>query len=173
MFQDGSKLPPTYSVDIAKDRPQQTWLLAIRACLKPVRPGARTPATAETKAEAEIKTSGRATGPKPNSSYRSRWPEIHRAWLEARLDPARATSRKAPFTATQFHVLLTLSSKFFSNFHHCTCLLSVSGQYLALRGVYLALRAALSSNSTRGEDQQGRAPPYGPITLWGQWPLSS
>ena len=73
-----------------------------------------------------------------------------------RLDPLVATSRKAPFTATQFHVLLTLSSKFFSNFHHCTCLLSVSGPYLALRGVYLALRAALSSNPTRRRGQQSR-----------------
>ena len=40
-------------------------------------------------------------------------------------------SRTPPFTTTQFHVLLTLSSKFFSIFHHCTCLLSVSGSYLA------------------------------------------
>ena len=171
MFQDGSKLPPTYSVD-AKDRPQQTWLLAIRACLKPVGPGAGTPATASAKPKR-----GKSSRP----GLRSRRPTVPTAATgqrytkaaKPRLDLARATSRKAPFTATQFHVLLTLSSKFFSNFHHCTCLLSVSGQYLALRGVYLALRAALSSNSTRGEDQQSRTPPYGPITLWGQWPLSS
>ena len=35
------------------------------------------------------------------------------------------------------------SSKFFSHFPHGTCLLSVSGSYLALRGVYLALWASL------------------------------
>ena len=68
----------------------------------------------------------------------------------------RNTSRKASFTATQFHVLLTLSSKFFSNFHHCTCFLSVLGSYLALRGVYLALWAALSSYPTLGRGQQSR-----------------
>ena len=91
-----------------------------------------------------------------------------------RIGSDRTTSRKASFTATQFHVLLTLSSKFFSNFHHCTCLLSVLGSYLALRGVYLALWAALSSNPTLGRDQQSQiSPPYGPITLCGLWPLSS
>ena len=68
----------------------------------------------------------------------------------------RNTSREASFTTTQFHVLLTLSSKFFANFHHCTCLLSVLGSYLALRGVYLALRAALSSNPTRGRGQHSK-----------------
>ena len=38
-----------------------------------------------------------------------------------------------------FTYSLTLSSKFFSTFPHGTCLLSVSGSYLVLRGVYLAL----------------------------------
>ena len=66
------------------------------------------------------------------------------------------TSRTPPFTTTQFHVLLTLSSKFFSIFHHCTCLLSVSGLYLALRGVYLALWTALPSNPTLERGQHGQ-----------------
>ena len=86
-----------------------------------------------------------------------------RSLLIRRQEPTRPkagftgkTSRKAAFTAIQFHVLLTLSSKFFSNFHHCTCFLSVLGSYLALRGVYLALWAALSSNPTLGRDQQSR-----------------
>ena len=43
---------------------------------------------------------------------------------------------------------LTLSSKFFSPFPHGTCLLSVSGLYLALCGVYHTLRAAVPSNPT-------------------------
>jgi len=47
----------------------------------------------------------------------------------------------------------TLSSKFFSTFPHGTCSLSVSGSYLALRGVYHALWAALPSNSTLGESR--------------------
>ena len=112
--------------------------------------------TAEAKSEDKAKTLARATGPNPNSSYRSHRSEVHRGREAKAGSDNGATSRKAPFTATQFHVLLTLSSKFFSNFHHCTCLLSVSGQYLALRGVYLALRAALSSNPTRRKGQQSR-----------------
>jgi len=67
-----------------------------------------------------------------------------------RPEPPPDTSSAPLFTTAQFHVLLTLSSKFFSIFHHCTCLLSVSGLYLALRGVYLALWTALPSNPTRG-----------------------
>ena len=73
-----------------------------------------------------------------------------------RLGPQCCTSREAAFTTIQFHVLLTLSSKFFSNFHHCTCLLSVLGLYLALRGVYLALWAALTSYLTRRRGQQSQ-----------------
>lgn len=42
-----------------------------------------------------------------------------------------------------------LFSKFFSSFHHCTCSLSVSRQYLALDGIYHPLRAAFPNNSTR------------------------
>ena len=56
-----------------------------------------------------------------------------------RPEPPPDTSSAPLFTTAQFHVLLTLSSKFFSIFHHCTCLLSVSGLYLALPGVYQAL----------------------------------
>lgn len=76
-----------------------------------------------------------------------------------KLESPTDTSRTPPFTTTQFHVLLTLSSKFFSIFHHCTCLLSVSGLYLALRGVYLALWTALPSNPTleRGQHSQTTA----------------
>lgn len=73
-----------------------------------------------------------------------------------KLEPFADTSRTPPFTTTQFHVLLTLSSKFFSIFHHCTCLLSVSGSYLALRGVYLALWTALPSNPTLERGQHSR-----------------
>ena len=72
-------------------------------------------------------------------------------------EPPPDTSKAPPFTTVQFHVLLTLSSKFFSIFHHCTCLLSVSGSYLALRGVYLALWAALPSNPTLERSQHDRS----------------
>ena len=79
-----------------------------------------------------------------------------RRLLATKLESPADTSRAPPFTTTQFHVLLTLSSKFFSIFHHCTCLLSVSGLYLALRGVYLALWTALPSNPTLERGQHGR-----------------
>jgi len=45
----------------------------------------------------------------------------------------------------------TPTSRFFSTFPRGTCSLSVSWRYLALEGVYLPLRAALSSNPTLGK----------------------
>ena len=53
-----------------------------------------------------------------------------------------------PFPFGNFTYCLTLFSKFFSSFHHCTCSLSVSRQYLALDGIYHPLRAAFPNNST-------------------------
>ena len=50
----------------------------------------------------------------------------------------------------------TLSSKCFSTFPHGTCSLSVSGSYLALRGVYHALWAVLPNNSTLGKSQRSK-----------------
>lgn len=44
---------------------------------------------------------------------------------------------------------MTLSSEYFSTFHHCTCRLSDSWLYLALDGAYHLLRAALANNPTR------------------------
>ena len=54
-----------------------------------------------------------------------------------------------PFPFNNFTYFFTLFSKFFSSFHHCTCSLSVSRQYLALDGIYHPLRAAFPNNSTR------------------------
>jgi len=48
----------------------------------------------------------------------------------------------------QFQALFTLFSKFFSSFAHATCLLSVSGQYLALGEIYLPFWATIPSNPT-------------------------
>jgi hypothetical protein len=50
----------------------------------------------------------------------------------------------------QFHVLLTLFSKFFSVFPHGTCSLSVSCRYLALDGVYHPLWTAIPNSPTLG-----------------------
>jgi len=48
----------------------------------------------------------------------------------------------------RFHALLTLFSKSFSPFHHCTCLLSVSDLYLALEGSYLPFCAPIPKYAT-------------------------
>lgn len=58
-------------------------------------------------------------------------------------------SDQMPFPFNNFTYFFTLFSKFFSSFHHCTCSLSVSRQYLALDGIYHPLRAAFPNNSTR------------------------
>ena len=57
-------------------------------------------------------------------------------------------SDQMPFPFNNFTYFFTLFSKFFSSFHHCTCSLSVSRQYLALDGIYHPLRAAFPNNST-------------------------
>ena len=64
------------------------------------------------------------------------------AWLSA------SNSTFYPFTSERFHVLWTLSSKFFSTVPHGTCALSDSRSYLALGGVYHLLRAAIPNNPT-------------------------
>ena len=51
------------------------------------------------------------------------------------------------FPTNNFTRYFTLFSKCFSSFHHCTCSLSVSQQYLALDGVYHPLE--LHSQTTR------------------------
>ena len=65
----------------------------------------------------------------------------------------RLNRRSAMPLATGFHPAnfkhsLTLFSKFFASFPHGTCSLSVSGQYLALDGIYHPLQAALPSSPT-------------------------
>lgn len=60
-------------------------------------------------------------------------------------------SDQMPFPFNNFTYFFTLFSKFFSSFHHCTCSLSVSRQYLALDGIYHPLRAAFPNNSTLRE----------------------
>ena len=48
----------------------------------------------------------------------------------------------------RFQALLTLFPKSFSSFPHGTCLLSVSGQYLALEGSYLPFCAPIPKYAT-------------------------
>ena len=61
---------------------------------------------------------------------------------------SRAPDGSVRFILSGFTPFWTLSSKFFSTFPRGTCSLSVSWSYLVLGGVYLPLRAALSSNPT-------------------------
>ena len=76
-----------------------------------------------------------------------------------------------PFTSKRFHVLLTLSSKFFSTFPHGTCSLSETCQYLALDGVYHPLWAAFSNNPTPGTLTATRtSDDKGPSTRHGKSP---
>ena len=78
------------------------------------------------------------------------WPSAISLNLQHRLrEPLR-------LPLNSFTYYWTLSSKFFSTFPHGTCSLSVSGSYLALREVYLALWAALPSNSTLEVDQPSK-----------------
>ena len=58
-------------------------------------------------------------------------------------------SDQMPFPFNNFTYFFTLFSKFFSSFHHCTCSLSVSHQYLALDGIYRPIGAAFPNNPTR------------------------
>ena len=67
---------------------------------------------------------------------------------ERRVHAKNTMSDQMPFPFNNFTYFFTLFSKFFSSFHHCTCSLSVSRQYLALDGIYHPLRAAFPNNST-------------------------
>jgi hypothetical protein len=53
-----------------------------------------------------------------------------------------------PLPLIGFKDLFTLFSKFFSSFHHCTCSLSVSEQYLALAERHLPISSALPNWAT-------------------------
>lgn len=88
--------------------------------------------------------------------------------------PGLAVQRH-PFTSERFHVLFTLSSKYFSTFPHGTCSLSDSCKYLALDGVYHPLWAAFTNNPTPrsidGGTNQHDLHSYGPFTLSGPSPF--
>lgn len=76
------------------------------------------------------------------------WPSKLRGTQPKRKGTQNTKSDLKPFPFNNFTYFFTLFSKFFSSFHHCTCSLSVSRQYLALDGIYHPLRAAFPNNST-------------------------
>ena len=65
-----------------------------------------------------------------------------------RLNQTGCLAGSIRFPLNGFTYCLTLFSKCFSSFPHGTCSLSVSCQYLALRGVYHAFWAAIPNNPT-------------------------
>ena len=72
---------------------------------------------------------------------------VHRGEAPDEPPSPSLVSKRFPFN--NFTCYLTLFSKCFSSFDHSTCALSVSGQYLALEGIYLPFRAAFPNYSTR------------------------
>ena len=63
----------------------------------------------------------------------------------------------------------TLSSKFFSIFHHCTCSLSDSWSYLAFDGVYHRLHLVLANKATLWQpksEQAARDTGLAPFLAW-------
>ena len=65
-----------------------------------------------------------------------------------RLNQTECLAGSIRFPFNGFTCCLTLFSKCFSSFPHGTCSLSVSWQYLALRGVYHAFWTAIPNNPT-------------------------
>ena len=82
-------------------------------------------------------------------------PESHQSGLkqfkqvtEVNKRTATGAVRPSRFTLNGFTYYFTFFSKFFSSFPHGTCSLSVSGEYLALDGIYHPFSAAVPSNTT-------------------------
>ncbi|KAF2129714.1 hypothetical protein P153DRAFT_418347, partial [Dothidotthia symphoricarpi CBS 119687] len=71
------------------------------------------------------------------------------------------------FPFNNFTCCLTLFPKCFSSFDHSTCALSVSGQYLASKEIYLPFIAVFPNTSTRrrGFTRLWLATTYGILTL--------
>ena len=94
-----------------------------------------------------------------------------RGSTRSKIETLNPASKSAPmrFPFNNFTYCLTLFSKCFSSFDHSTCSLSVSGQYLALDGIYHPLGAAFPNNSTRrrGLTRSARSAGYGTLTLCG------
>ena len=90
--------------------------------------------------------------PSPPRFWNSPKPTSRPKAVRARLKVAKRTTADATgssrFTLNGFTYSFTFFSKFFSSFPHGTCSLSVSGEYLALEGIYLPLCATVPSNTT-------------------------
>ena len=149
MFQDGSEGPPTYSRQ--RCGPRQRGRSLYETALIPVPRRARNPGLPAPKS--------RKLHPSPRSARNGSSREVatkcrRRRGRQRGGDLAvPAPPGRPDVTLNRHHQLreplrlllhsftysLTLSSKCFATFPHGTCSLSVSGLYLALRGVYLAL----------------------------------
>ena len=117
-----------------------------------------------------LRQNRRATFTNPVYGSQNRcWPSVNQVHPSTRNGPLLNTmSDQIPFPFNNFTYYFTLFPKFFSSFHHCTCSLSVSRQYLALDGIYHPLRAAFPNNSTLRRALIDRSPAiHGALTLYG------
>ena len=90
------------------------------------------------------------------------------------LYPKTATSRWPPFTCTQFHVLLNSLFKVLFNFPSRYLFAIGLGVVFSLtRSLPRTLGCTPKQPDSREKVSEKGQPPYGPITLYGQWPLSS
>ena len=99
---------------------------------------------------------GRLVNPRPGARWATAVPggvgvpacgaQTDRAHPGGARPPGRRQS--GSLASNDFTYYFTFFSKFFSSFPHGTCSLSVSGEYLALEGIYLPLCATVPSNTT-------------------------
>lgn len=95
------------------------------------------------------------------------WPAVHHD-KTALADSRRAPQHHSPPFPPRLQVLLTLFAKSFASFNHSTCALSVPCRYSSLRGIHLAVQAAVPSNSTLGCDRHTPRRTTGHTTCMGQ-----
>lgn len=89
-------------------------------------------------------------------------------WLLCSSIATKSLASHIPLPLISFKDLFTLFSKFFSSFHHCTCSLSVSEQYLALAERHLPISSAFPNWATLASIYSSAMVQslYGSVTLY-------
>lgn len=160
-------------------------MLAVQVRHMPLEPGARTPG-----ADAEAKTSSQAFGPELKSSYRnterrctrgqSRHPTVQ-SLLIRRPGLPRSLGWVRPGNFEEgsvYHhtVSRTLNSLFKVLFKFPSLYLFAIGLgviFSLTRSLPRTLDCTLKQSDSGKRSAKPETPPYGPITLYGLWPLSS
>ena len=99
------------------------------------------------RAPRESSTQGPLGDCRSRRRWRACWRGLHRSCPPCWTSPA-GRRQSGTLASNGFTYYFTFFSKFFSSFPHGTCSLSVSGEYLALEGIYLPLCATVPSNTT-------------------------